>query len=68
MSAPRTAPPRVSRSPNGCNAKPIWVALQPEERREIEAIADREARSVSATTRLMVLRGLEEYRRLHPSS
>lgn len=62
MSALRTSP-RVSRSPNGCNAKPIWLSLQPKERSEIEGIAELEQRSVSATVRLLTLKGLEAYRK-----
>lgn len=62
MSAFRTSR-RVSRSPNGCNAKPIWLAMKPSERAEIEGIADLEQRSVSATARLLTLKGLEAYRK-----
>lgn len=62
MSASR-ASRHVSRSPNGCSAKPIYVSLRPSEREEIEGIADLEQRSVSATARLLTLKGLEAYRK-----
>ena len=61
MSAFRTYP-RVSRSPNGCNAKPILVSLTQPERTEVEGIADIEQRSLSATCRMLMLKGLQAYK------
>jgi hypothetical protein len=60
MSAQRT-PHRVSRSPNGCNAKPISLALTPPERGEIERLASTQGRSLAAMSRLLVLKGLEHF-------
>lgn len=62
MSAFRTSP-RVSRSPNGCDGKPILVAVSRQERAEFEGIAGKEVRSLSATLRLLALKGLEAYRK-----
>lgn len=49
----------VSRSPTGCNAKPIYLALTPAERAQVERMARAEQRTLSATARLLVLRGIE---------
>lgn len=54
-----TAAPRPSRAPNGCNATPLYLSLTPNERARVLAAAKRDARSISATARLLLLRGLE---------
>lgn len=59
MSAERN-PHRVSRSPNGCSAKPISVALTPPERAEVERLASTQGRSLAAMSRLLVLQGLKQ--------
>lgn len=47
-----------SRAPAGCT-KQVLMTLRPEEREQVERIADREGRSLSSTARLLLLRGLE---------
>lgn len=59
---PSTTEQRVSRSPNGVSAKPIQLALTPDERDSIERIAKQELRSLSATSRLLIHLGLQVYR------
>ncbi|GEM_PF-3254753 len=63
MSASDSSPRRISRSPNGCNAKPIYLALRPVERDEVEGISKRLVHSIGGTSRLLLLIGLEKYRR-----
>ncbi len=55
------SPGRMSRSPNGCNAKPIYLALRPSERTDVEAVSKRLVYSVGGTARLLMLLGLEQY-------
>lgn len=54
---------RITRSPKGCNAKPVYLALRPVERDEVAGIADRLSHSVGGTARLLMLIGLKQYRR-----
>ena len=49
---------RRRQSPHGCNC-PIMTIVPQEERAMIEAMAEREMRSLSGTLRLLMLRGLE---------
>lgn len=51
-------PSSSMRSPRGCN-RPLMAHVTPEERATIDALAKRDERSVSATARLLILRGLE---------
>ncbi|SHM64286.1 hypothetical protein SAMN05660971_03492 [Halomonas cupida] len=51
-----------TRSPRGVT-KPVAARLLPNERSELESLAERESRSCSAMLRLVFLRGLESYRR-----
>ncbi|OHV11180.1 hypothetical protein [Kushneria phosphatilytica] len=57
-----TTPGRVSNSPRGCNAPVIGLALKPDEREEVKAIAGLEMRSLSATARVLLLKGMAAYR------
>lgn len=68
MQTSNTTSPRPSRSPNGCNGKPVMVALTPAERTEIETIASVECRSMSASARWLMLKGLAAYRKDHPAT
>ncbi|SPJ35231.1 hypothetical protein [Kushneria phyllosphaerae] len=61
MSESKT-PTRVTRVPNGCNAKPIWLQLKKDERTNLEVIAGEEMRSLSAQARMFCLKGMEAYR------
>ncbi|SHE99821.1 hypothetical protein SAMN02745148_01556 [Modicisalibacter ilicicola DSM 19980] len=63
MASSDSSTKRISRSPNGCNAKPIYLKLRPVERDEIEGIADLLRYSIGGTSRLLILIGLQEYRR-----
>lgn len=49
---------RRSRAPTGCNASPLYISLRPDERKRVDELAARDERSVSATARLLLLRGL----------
>lgn len=50
----------VTRSPNGCSCQ-VMTQITPEERDQLKEVAASESRSLSATVRLMALRGLEQY-------
>ena len=50
--------PRRRQSPHGCNC-PMMTIVTREERARVEAMAEREMRSLSGTLRLLLLRGLE---------
>lgn len=54
------AAPATRRSPNGCN-RPVMTHLAENERVKLERIADIEMRSLSATVRMLLLRGIEQY-------
>lgn len=59
--ADTTPQPHVAaRSPIGCN-RPMMAMVTDHERHRIEGIAQLEMRSLSATIRMLVLRGLEQY-------
>ncbi|RCV89703.1 hypothetical protein [Billgrantia montanilacus] len=49
-----------SRSPNGCS-KQVMTQITPQERKQLEAIAQTEMRSLSATLRMLMLRGIQGY-------
>lgn len=53
------SPPR-SQSPRGCNV-PLMTHITPEERAQLEKLADREARSLAAMARLLIARGMKSY-------
>lgn len=53
------APPATQRAPKGCN-RPVMTHVTETERARLDALAHAEQRSLSATTRLLVLRGLEQ--------
>lgn len=56
-------PTKARRSPRGVvTEKPIPIRLLPAERAEVMAGAEREARSTAAFSRLLLLRGLADYR------
>lgn len=59
-----TAPaPVVRRAPRGVvTEKPIPIRLLPAERAEVEAFAQSESRSLASFSRLMLLRGLADFR------
>lgn len=49
-----------ARSPVGCN-KPVMTQLTEAEREKVEHIAQLEMRSLSATARMLILRGIQQY-------
>lgn len=53
------SPPR-SQSPRGCNV-PLMTHITPEERAQLEKLADREARSLAAMARLLITKGMQAY-------
>lgn len=58
-----TVPSLKSKSPAGVTkVKAVAARLLPEERQELEALAEREHRTRSAMLRVVFLRGLEQYR------
>ncbi|MEQ9130784.1 MAG: hypothetical protein RLO11_00155 [Salinisphaeraceae bacterium] len=44
---------RTSRAPDGCNASSLYLSLTPDERARVVSLATRDARSISATARLL---------------
>lgn len=54
------SPPR-SQSPRGCNV-PLMTHITPVERAQLEKLADLEARSLAAMARLLITKGLKNYR------
>lgn len=50
----------AARSPRGCSSS-VMTQVTPDERRRLERIAQTEGRSLSATVRLFMLRGLQGY-------
>jgi len=62
-------PTKARRSPRGVvTEKPIPIRLLPDERAEVMAGAEREARTTAAFARLLLLRGLADYRAQSGSS
>ena len=49
-----------SPSPRGCNV-PLMTHITPEERAQLEKLANREARSLAAMARLLITRGMQAY-------
>ncbi|SFU36388.1 hypothetical protein [Halomonas korlensis] len=61
MDTTETMPAAVAaRSPRGCNV-PVMTQLTKDERRQVEGIAELEVRFLSATARMLLLRGMEQY-------
>ncbi|MBZ9576749.1 hypothetical protein [Modicisalibacter sp. MOD 31.J] len=60
-----TAP--VTRSPNGVSCQ-VMTQVTPEEREKFQSVARAESRSLSATVRLLALRGLEQMNRHNAAS
>lgn len=56
----RTPGAAYSRSPNGCS-KQVMTQITPDERSQLKAIAELEMRSLSATLRMLMLRGMQGY-------
>ncbi|WP_421865191.1 hypothetical protein [Motiliproteus sp.] len=48
---------RVTRSPNGCDGKPVLVALTKAERKQLEDLAVADNKSLSAKSRELMLDG-----------
>lgn len=55
----KTSPQRKKRSPNGMTKRPLVIRLSALERARVQALADRDCRSLSAVVRLATLRGLD---------
>ena len=54
------SPPR-SPSPRGCSV-PLMTHITPAERSQLEKLADSEARSLAAMARLLITKGMKNYR------
>ncbi len=65
MSTAETIMPTLSRSPNGCSRQ-VMTQLTDDERQQLESLAKREGRSMSATLRLFYLRGIAASGGGHP--
>lgn len=50
----------AARAPRGCN-RPVMTQVTDTERTKLEGIAELEMRSLSATTRMLILLGIEHY-------
>ncbi len=62
MTTPSPAKAPRSKSPNGVDTlRRIALNLTPEERQRLEAIAERESRTLSAMSRLMVLSAMKTF-------
>lgn len=57
---------RRRQSPHGCNC-PIMTIVTKEERAKVEALAERELRSLSGTVRMLMLKGLEQEKAATPA-
>ncbi|GEK74211.1 MULTISPECIES: hypothetical protein [Halomonas] len=53
------AHPTTQRAPKGCN-RPVMTHVTQDERDRLDALATEQQRSLSATTRLLVLKGLAQ--------
>lgn len=62
MSPDDTTPgPVAARSPRGCSV-PLMTQITPDERAILEEIAELEMRSLSSTARMLLIRGIEQYK------
>jgi hypothetical protein len=61
----KNTPSRTARTPNGLvdSTKPIALRLSMDERTEIERIAEQDHRAMATVCRLLMLRGLEAFKR-----
>ncbi|MFU1517552.1 hypothetical protein ACM25P_03370 [Vreelandella alkaliphila] len=60
MATANTIGPKPIYAPKGCN-KPIMTYLTDRERTSLERITQLEMRSMSATARMLMLRGIAQY-------
>lgn len=60
MATANTITPKPIYAPKGCNC-PIMVHITESEREELKRIKQLEMRSMSATARMLLLRGIAQY-------
>ncbi|WP_447894258.1 hypothetical protein [Vreelandella sp. GE22] len=60
MTATNTIPQKPVYAPKGCD-KPVMTYLTETERGDLERIQQLEVRSMSATVRMLMLRGIAQY-------
>lgn len=60
MATANTITPKPIYAPKGCNC-PVMIHLTESEREELKRIQELEVRSMSATGRMLLLRGIAEY-------
>nr|WP_289111323.1 hypothetical protein [uncultured Halomonas sp.] len=60
MTTPNAIAPKPIYAPKGCNC-PIMAHVTEGEREELKRIAELEMRTLSATARMLMLRGIAEY-------
>ncbi|MFS8152015.1 hypothetical protein [Vreelandella titanicae] len=60
MTTANTISPKPIYAPKGCNC-PIMAHITEDEREDVKRIAELEMRSLSATARMLMLRGIAEY-------
>lgn len=60
MATANTITPKPIYAPKGCNC-PIMVHITESEREELKRIKQLEMRSLSATARMLMLRGIAQY-------
>lgn len=60
MTSPNTITPKPIYAPKGCNS-PIMAHVTESERGDVERIAQLEMRTLSATARMLMLRGIAQY-------
>lgn len=60
MATANTITPKPIYAPKGCNC-PIMVHVTESEREELKRLQELEMRSLSATARMLLLRGIAEY-------
>lgn len=60
MATTNTITPKPIYAPKGCNC-PVMIHLTESEREELKRIQELEMRSMSATGRMLLLRGIAQY-------
>ncbi|MCW4148555.1 MULTISPECIES: hypothetical protein [unclassified Halomonas] len=60
MNRPNSITPKAIYAPKGCNC-PIMAHVTENERDDLKRIAQLEMRTLSATARMLMLRGIEQY-------
>jgi len=63
MGTPAQSTKNPARHKASCLKANVLVHMTPSEREQVEAIASQEMRSLSATTRMLLLTGIQQYQK-----